>query len=120
MAIQGIGAVVGLAWSAIMCRASGMWQAIRAYIEGRNAVNLEKERRITLLTVPLALPPGTEVCDLRADGSLLQLRVPPIMWLDATPGGHTEQSTSLALPPVGPADQDPADGPTDTAAAAEE
>ncbi len=61
MAIQGIGAAVGLAWSVTACKASGMWRAIRAHIEGRNAVNLERERRTTLLTVPSALPPGTEV-----------------------------------------------------------
>lgn len=89
--IHGIGA------AAIACKASGMWRAIRAHIEGRNAVSLERERRTTLLTVPPSLPPGTEVFDLRADGSLLQLRVPAVMRIDAIPAG-TMNNKSLGSP----------------------
>jgi hypothetical protein len=51
MAIYGIGAAAGFARSVIACKASSMWRAIRAHIEGRNAVSLERERRTTLLTV---------------------------------------------------------------------
>ena len=94
MAIQGIGAVVGFARAAIACKTSGMWRAIRAHIEGRNAVSLERDRRTTLLTVPSALPPGAEVYDLRADGSLLQLRVPPVMRIDAILSSNLEQDAS--------------------------
>jgi hypothetical protein len=106
MAIQGIGAVAGFARAAIACKTSGMWRAIRAHIEGRNAVSLERERRTTLLTVLPALPPGTEVYDLRADGSLLHLRVPLVMRIDAILGGNPEKGTPrIALPAADPPGQ---------------
>jgi hypothetical protein len=107
MAVQRIGAVVSFARSAIACRTSGMWRAIRAHIEGRNAVSLERERRTTLLAVPSALPPDAEVYDLRADGSLLQLRVPLVTRIDARLGGNPEKdSPRTVLPAVGPPGQD--------------
>ncbi len=115
MAIHGIGA------AAIACKASGIWRAIRAHIEGRNAVSLERERRTTLLTVPPALPPGTEVYDLRADGSLLQLRVPPVMRIDAIVGGNPEQQIPrIALPMAGPPGQHSAGEQASVPSAAEE
>jgi hypothetical protein len=101
MVIQGFRAAVGLARSAITCKVSGMGQAVRAYVEGRNVVNLERERRITLLTVPPALPPGAEVYDLRADGSVLQMRIQQSMRIDTVPAGDTYQGAPRgALPAV--------------------
>jgi len=103
MAIHGIGTAAGFARSMVACKASGMWRVIRAHIEGRNAVSLERERRTTLLSVPSALPPGAEVYDLRADGSLLQLRVPPVMRIDAIySGNYKQQIPRIALPMAGP------------------
>ncbi|MFE4628672.1 hypothetical protein [Streptomyces mirabilis] len=60
----------------------GMWQAIRARIDGRNAVSFERERRTTLLTVPPALPTGARVYDKRADGSVLDISIPYPAHLD--------------------------------------
>jgi hypothetical protein len=54
----------------------GVWGAVRAYVEWRAARAFERERRATLLMVPQALPPGTLVYDRRADGSVLELRIP--------------------------------------------
>jgi hypothetical protein len=97
-----------------------MWRVIRAYIEGRNAVSLERERRTTLLTVPSALPPGTEVYDQRADGSLLQLRVPPTVHIDAILSANPKQDTPwIGLPMPDPPGQD-ADEQTRIPSAAEE
>jgi hypothetical protein len=45
--------VLGLLRSTTRCRVGGMWQAVRAHIEGRNAVRFERERRATLLTRPV-------------------------------------------------------------------
>jgi hypothetical protein len=53
-----------------------VWQAVRAYIQGRQARLFERERRVTLVTVPQALPPGTRIVDRRADGSVLVIDVP--------------------------------------------
>lgn len=50
-------------------------QAIGAYIQGRNAVRFERERRLTLLTLGLALPAGTEIHDERAGVGSLHLRL---------------------------------------------
>lgn len=112
---------MGFARAAIACKTSGMWRVIRAHIEGRNAVSLERERRTTLLTVPSALPPGAEVYDLRADGSLLQLRVPPVMRIDAILSSDLEQDTSrTALPAADPPGQDSPGELASIASAAEE
>jgi hypothetical protein len=75
MAIH-IGAAFGLARLVIQSRLCGLWRAVLAFVEGRNAVTFERERRITLLAVSPALPPGTEIYDSRADGSVLRVRVP--------------------------------------------
>jgi hypothetical protein len=61
---------------AARCRTGGIWHAISAHIEGRNAVSFERERRVTLVRLSQALSPGTEVFDQRADGGTLLLRVP--------------------------------------------
>jgi hypothetical protein len=68
-----------------------MWQALYAHIQGRNAVNFERERRTTLLIVPLALPPGTQIYDQRADGSVLQIRIPPTTRINVILGRSTDQ-----------------------------
>lgn len=99
MAIPLVGSAAHLAHSAIMCRIGGMWRAIRAHIDGRNAIRLERERRATLLMVPLALPPGAEVDDLRADGSVLRLRVPAAP-MGASLGGDTRRSAPRVALPV--------------------
>ena len=121
MTLYGMGAAAGFARSVIACRASSMWRAIRAHIEGRNAVSLERERRTTLLTVPSALPPGTVVYDLRADGSLLQLRVPAEMRFGAIYSGYPERQTpQIAIPMVDPLGQRSVGEQTSTLPAAEE
>ncbi|MEV5576904.1 hypothetical protein AB0L06_43365 [Spirillospora sp. NPDC052269] len=94
MVIQGIHTAVGLARSAIKCKASGLWQVIQAYVVGRNAVTLERERRTTLLVVASLLPPGTELLDLRADGSTLELRAPAVTRVEFLIDGNIEQSSS--------------------------
>jgi len=63
-----------------------IWQAVRAYIQGRQARLFERERQVTLLTVPQALPPGTRIVDRRADGSVLVIDVPPGLHAGATAG----------------------------------
>jgi hypothetical protein len=78
-----------------------MWQVVRAHIEGRNAVSLERERRTTLLTVPVALPPGADIYDRRADGSVLQVRVLPIMRIDSLCSGNTERDAFRVALPAG-------------------
>jgi hypothetical protein len=80
-------ALAGAARRAVRCRAAGIWLAISAQIEGRNAVSFERERRATLLSVPLALPPGTELYDKRPDGSALLLRVPATARIDSAATG---------------------------------
>ena len=76
MAIPVLSAVTSVARRAVQCRTGGIWHAITSGIEGRNAVNFERERRVTLLSVPQALPSGTEFYDQRADGGSLVLRLP--------------------------------------------
>lgn len=39
-------AMAGLAQAAIRCKASVLWHAVCAQIEGRHAVSFEKERRM--------------------------------------------------------------------------
>jgi hypothetical protein len=56
---------------------SGMWQVVRSWVEGRQARLFERERRTTLQTVPTAVPQGAWIIDQRADGSSLELRIPP-------------------------------------------
>jgi hypothetical protein len=73
MAFEEIHAAIGLVLTAVVCRSVGFRQAVRAYVEGRNAIGFERERRATLL----AVPPGSEFHERRADGSVLCLRVPP-------------------------------------------
>ena len=53
-----------------------MWLAIRAFIEGRNAVAFERERRATLLMVPPMQQAGTDIYDRRPDGSVLRIQIP--------------------------------------------
>lgn len=76
MVIPGFSVVTSAARRAVRCRTGGMWHAISAQIEGRSAVKFERERRVTLLSVPRMLPSGTEVYDQRADGGTLVVRVP--------------------------------------------
>ena len=89
MVIPAITAATGAARRALRCRTEGIWHAITATIEGRNAVNFERERRLTLLNVPQALPPGTEVYDRRADGGIWVLRVPEAARVDSLPAGNS-------------------------------
>ncbi|MFJ9461628.1 hypothetical protein ACIRST_41975 [Kitasatospora sp. NPDC101447] len=49
---------------------------MRTWVEGRNAVAFERERRSTLLTVPTTLHQGGRIYDRRADGSVLEIAVP--------------------------------------------
>ncbi len=81
-------ALAGAARRAVRCRAVGLWHAISAQIEGRNAVSFERERRATLLSIPLALPPGTELYDKRPDGGTLLLRVPAAASIESVPAGN--------------------------------
>lgn len=76
MAIEGLLAAVVLARSVTTPGSGGIWQVIGAHIARRKTVAVERERRRTLLTVPSTLPPGTQIYDLRADGSVLLLSVP--------------------------------------------
>ncbi|GGV54978.1 hypothetical protein GCM10010245_87030 [Streptomyces spectabilis] len=55
----------------------GMWQTVRSWVEGRQARLFERERRTTLQTVPAAVPQGAWIVDRRADGSSLELLIPP-------------------------------------------
>ncbi|MFD5271516.1 hypothetical protein [Streptomyces sp. NPDC058335] len=61
--------------AALRCAGGGMWQTLRARIDGRNAVAFERERRATLLTVVPALATGTHIHDRRIDGSILDITV---------------------------------------------
>lgn len=56
---------------------AGMWQTVRSWVEGRQARLFERERRTTLQTVPAAVPQGAWIVDRRADGSSLELLIPP-------------------------------------------
>jgi hypothetical protein len=55
----------------------GMWQTVRSWVEGRQARLFERERRTTLQTVPATVPQGVWIVDRRADGSSLELLIPP-------------------------------------------
>jgi len=67
------------------CRAiRGAWPAALAFIEGRSARLFERERRQTYQAVPRALLPGTYVYDRRADGSILEIRIPPATRMEVT------------------------------------
>ncbi|SNT58414.1 hypothetical protein SAMN05216252_14910 [Actinacidiphila glaucinigra] len=100
-------AATGAAWRATT---TGMWQTLRARIDGRNAVAFERERRATLLTVPAALPTGTRIHDRRADGSVLDIAVPAPTHIDLTIGqtpfpttGTVPHPLPAILPPAAPA-----------------
>jgi hypothetical protein len=69
------------------CRAvGGAWSAALACIEGRSDRLFERERRQTYQAVPRALLPGTYVYDRRADGSILEIRIPPAARTEVTIG----------------------------------
>jgi hypothetical protein len=76
MVIAQIGAAIKMARFTARVRKGGIWLAIRVFIEGRNAVAVERERRTTLLMVPAMQQPGTEIYDRRSDGSVLRIRIP--------------------------------------------
>jgi len=77
------------------CKAGGggIWPALVAYVEGRSARLFERERRQTHQAVPSVLLPGTHVFDRRADGSILEITIPP--------ASHKEAiiETNDSLPP---------------------
>jgi hypothetical protein len=77
-----------------------IWQAVRAYIQGRQARLFERERRVTLLSVPQALPPGTRIVDRRADGSVLVIDVPPEFRAEAAAGRSYEPGQLFQSSPV--------------------
>lgn len=60
------------------CRARrvGLFEAAKAWIDGRTEVRLERERRETLSTVLDRLPVGTEMIDRDAAGRVRILRIP--------------------------------------------
>lgn len=62
--------------------AGGAWATVRSYIEGRSARLFERERRETYQKVPHVLPTGTRIYDKRADGSILEVSVPPALQLE--------------------------------------
>ncbi|WP_405763821.1 hypothetical protein OG539_43605 [Actinacidiphila glaucinigra] len=95
-------AATAAAWRAT---STGMWQTLRARIDGRNAVAFERERRATLLAVPAALPTGTCIHDRRSDGSILDISVPAPTHIDLTIGQVHIPATDAAprsLPTVPP------------------
>jgi hypothetical protein len=53
-------------------------------VEGRSARLFERERRQTYQAVPHVLLPGTHVFDRRADGSILEITIPPAAQTGAT------------------------------------
>lgn len=61
--------------SSLAGKTSAIACAICAHIQGRNAVRFEQERRLTLLTVGSALPPGSEIRDERTGVGSLYLRL---------------------------------------------
>ncbi len=72
-----IGAAIKMACSAARFKkGGGMWLAVRAFIDGRNAVAFERERRATLLMVPPMQQAGTVIYDRRPDGSVLSIQIP--------------------------------------------
>jgi hypothetical protein len=62
----------------------GIWLALLSYVEGRSARLFERERRQTYQAVPHVLLPGTHVFDRRADGSILEITIPPAAQTGAT------------------------------------
>ena len=70
--------------------AGGAWAAVNTYIEGRSARLFERERRETYKTVPHLFPPGTRIYDRRADGSVLEVSIPPTIHIDVI-HGHISQ-----------------------------
>jgi hypothetical protein len=71
-----IGAAIKMACFAAKFKKSGLWLAVRAFIDGRNAVAFERERRATLLMVPPMQQAGTVIYDRRPDGSILSIQIP--------------------------------------------
>lgn len=65
-------------WRALAGPWHGMCQVMRGWVEGRQARLFERERRATLRTVPQTVPLGTTIIDRRADGSILEVRVPAL------------------------------------------
>lgn len=76
MIITQIGAAIKMVRFAARFKKGGMWQAIRAFIDGRNAVAFERERRATLMMVPSIQQAGTDIYDQRPDGSVLRIQIP--------------------------------------------
>ena len=76
MVITQIGAAIKMARFAARFKKGGVWQAVRTFIDGRNAVAFERERRTTLLTVPPRQKAGTFIYDKRPDGSVLSIQIP--------------------------------------------
>ena len=86
---------------------AGMWHAMCKWIEGRQARLFERERRATLELIPGALPPGTTITDRRADGSVLDVRIPPVLLMpymadqlraDVHQEGPEMRSSGIPLP----------------------
>lgn len=91
MAIQAMRAVAGLACSAVNRKAGGLWRVLSAVVEGRNAVNFERERRRTLLALLPALPAGTRLHDRRTDGGVLTIHGSPATHINVALSGNTAQ-----------------------------
>ncbi|WP_367325964.1 hypothetical protein [Streptomyces sp. HUAS ZL42] len=81
---------------------TGMWQTLRARIDGCNAVAFERERRATLLTVVPVLPTGTRIHDRRVDGSILEIAVSVPAHIDLT-AEQVQFPTGAAVPRLLPA-----------------
>ncbi|TDB92375.1 hypothetical protein [Actinomadura sp. 7K534] len=121
MAIQAVRAAAGLARSMITRKVGGLWQVLRAYVEGRNAVSFERERRTTLLTVSQVLPPGTCLYDQRADGGVLKMQIAPVTRIDlAVSGGTAPGLPQYAVPACRPRDRGSIHSDTGTARLVEE
>ncbi|AEM88544.1 hypothetical protein Strvi_9257 (plasmid) [Streptomyces violaceusniger Tu 4113] len=89
-------------------RVSGMWYTIRTWVEGRNAVAFERERRSTLLAVPATLHQGGRIYDQRADGSVLEIAVPAPGHSGVIIGESARRHSTASTPPALPSSSRPA------------
>ncbi len=88
-------APVSVAARSVGASLGGMWQAVRAYVQGRQARLFERERRATLQIIPQTLLPGIRIYDRRADGSVLEVHIPPPTQMKVAVEGHAASSLGV-------------------------
>ena len=101
MPVRALAAALMRPWSTSR---DGLWQAVRCWVERREARLFERERRTTFEAVLPLVGRSVKVVDRRADGSVLELWASPVTGLCAA------QAVDTAILPAEPSGSLPIEG----------